>query len=295
MTDRKHSLQQWLPLITAVLCLISSWGSQAPLQAQVQAQSQIQANQPLIAQNVFDRLKWLFFPPKTANRGAPSGRRKGGATQGICPAIPANKQPLTALVPANRDGPKLEEIPMGATASAHPTFWFYVPYAAKSRRLAEFVLIDENEADVFSTTFTLTAAPGIIGVQAPEKILPLQVGKQYRWVFSVICDPSNRSGDVTVNGWIQRVALSATMQNQLQQTTLPSERFTLYAQSGVWYEALTTLANARLINPSDRIIQDWLSVLNSAGLNELRDEPITKPNVLLLPQDEQPPIRLRPI
>ena len=268
MTHRKHSLQQHITLVVAVFFLVNSLETSAPLQAQPQPAN----NHTLVAQSVFDRVKWLFFPPKTANRGAPSGRRKGGATQGICPPV---TKPLTALVPINKADSAAAEIPIGVTAIAHPTFWFYVPYAAKSRRLAEFVLIDENEEDVFSTPFTLTAAPGIIGVPVPEKIPPLQVGKQYRWVFSVICDPSNRSGDVTVNGWIQRVALSVSVQNQLQQTTLPSQRFAIYAQNGVWYDALTTLANLRVTNASDRVIQNWLSILDSAGLNELRAEPIT--------------------
>ena len=291
MAHRKQALQQQVTVIVAVLVLSSSLVTQVPLQAQSLAKE----SPTLIAQSVVDRLRWLFFPPKTANRGAPSGRKKGGATQGICP--PVNK-PLTALVPTNKADSTAEEIPMGVTASAHPTFWFYVPYAAKSRRLAEFVLIDQDEADVFLTTFTLTAAPGIIGVQVPEKMPPLQVGKQYRWVFSVICDPSNRSGDVTVNGWIQRVALGSAVQDQLKQTTLPGERFALYAQNGVWYEALTTLANLRFTDSSDRVIQDWQTILDSAELNELRAEPITTPNILrpVKPtQQPKPNSRQRPI
>jgi hypothetical protein len=234
--------------------------------------------QNLMAQSLLDRFRWLFSPPpKTADRGTPSGRKKGGATQGICPPV---DKPLTALVP-NPEGSAAAELTMGVkTASDHPTFWFYVPYVSKSGRLAEFVLIDQNEADVFSTTIRLTTAPGIMGIQVPDKMPPLQVGKPYRWVFSVICDPSNRSGDVTVNGWIQREALPAAVQTQLQQTTLPSQRFALYAQAGLWYEALTTLATLRLTNPKDSTLQNWQPVLESAGLKELSAEPITTLNAL---------------
>jgi hypothetical protein len=187
---------------------------------------------------------------------------------------------LTALVPTP-DGSAAADLTMGLkTASDHPTFWFYMPYAPKSGRSVEFVLIDQNEADVFSTTIKLTTTPGIMGIRVPEKIPPLQVGQQYRWVFSVICDPNNRSGDVTVNGWIQREELPAAVQAQLQQAKLPNQRFALYAQAGLWYEALTTLATLRLTNPKNSAVQNWQPVLDSAGLKELSQEPITTLNGL---------------
>ena len=44
----------------------------------------------------------------------------------------------------------------------------------------------------------------------PETENPLVAGEIYRWVFSIICNTANRSGDATVNGWLHRVDIGAS-------------------------------------------------------------------------------------
>ncbi|MCL6434432.1 MAG: DUF928 domain-containing protein [Leptolyngbyaceae cyanobacterium HOT.MB2.61] len=223
-----------------------------------------------IAQNpVVDTIRnvknWLFPPPKprSIQRGSPKVGRSGG-TSGFCPAIGSQEPPLTALVPSSHQ--ETVEIPI--TITGRPTFWFYVPYRTKRR--AEFVVIDEEEKDVYITPsdFQLTDTPGIVGLTLPPEV-SLQVGKQYRWVFSIICNASDRSGDVTVNGWIQRVASEPAFQRQLQSVSNPEQWAIAYANRGLWYETLTTLAELYRsgTHPTSGIV--WKSLLQSVGLNDI--------------------------
>ena len=49
----------------------------------------------------------------------------------------------------------------------------------------------------------------------------------------------------------------------------------LYAQAGIWYEALATLAELRRSKPNDSVlISAWESLLQSVGLDTVAKEPI---------------------
>ncbi|HEY9751971.1 MAG TPA: DUF928 domain-containing protein [Coleofasciculaceae cyanobacterium] len=221
-------------------------------------------NSQLIAFNPLEWLRSILWPPPKkppVNVGVPSGgRRDGGGTSGFCPAVSARPAVVLALVPTPADAYQ----PFGQTTSGHPTFWFYVPYQGK--RLAEFVLIDEQENDVYNSgIFTIDQGqiPGIIGVKLPDQVPPLQVGKQYRWIFSIVCSRSDRSGDMTVNGWIQRIEPDKNLQNQLSQAQSSTDKLLLLARNGIWFDALTPLMELRRQQPSSTLDQIWGYLLES--------------------------------
>jgi hypothetical protein len=208
---------------------------------------------------LIEKIKRLFFGTRPG--GTPTGRQRGGAVRDRCPNV---DQPLTALVPATNEGIPFVE----PTISERPSFWFYVPYFPASQRNAEFVLIDGNEDNVYAATFPLTQPPGIVSLQLPPTVPPLQEGKQYRWVFSVICNPANRSADATVNGWVERVPVSVALSNQLQAAT-DKEQVFIYAEQGLWYETLTSFAQLQRTNSLDGELKgNWQDLLRTIGLPE---------------------------
>lgn len=208
---------------------------------------------------LIEKIKRFFFGIRPG--GKPTGRKRGGAVRDRCPNV---AQPLTALVPATNEGfPYVEQ-----TIAKYPAFWFYIPYWSSYQRNAEFVLIDEKEDDVYSATFPIKQQPGIVSLQLPRLMLPLQSGKKYRWVFSVICNPENRSADATVNGWVERIPISPTLSSQLQATSA-RERVLVYADAKLWYETLTTLAELQRTNPKDQAIKaDWDNLLQTLDLSD---------------------------
>ena len=219
--------------------------------------------------------------PTPPDRGAP-GQRQGAATRGRsqCPSTP---KPITALVPITQrtwgegQGSNAEIVTwksvFGSTVDERPTFWFYVPYTLTPAHRLEFVLQDENNNDIYKTSFTQSAtSPGVVGVELPSTAGPLETGKMYHWFFSIECSPDD---GVLVDGWVQRVPLNSLLERQLEQAT-PKERIALYANHHIWYEAVTALAELVRQNPENaQLREDWIKLLQSIDLNAIAQEPIT--------------------
>ncbi|MEZ2225527.1 MAG: DUF928 domain-containing protein [Microcoleus sp.] len=177
------------------------------------------------------------------------------------------KRDVTALVPENK---------IARTVSEYPVFFFYLPQTDATQ--AEFVLQDENEKQIYQTTLKINNSSGVTGVSIPANgnMSPLQVGKNYRWFVTLICDPQDRSADVSEQGILRRVELSADIRSKLEKADVREKTF-IYAQNGIWQDALSTLAAARLANPKDaKLTADWASLLDSVKLGEIATEPIVQ-------------------
>ena len=209
-----------------------------------------------------------YQPPTLSNVGAPGNRRRGGASRtGSCPAV---AQPLTALVPTVKDSVG------GLTTAANPTLWFYVPYVLNTDHPAEFALLNDRNQYVYQTTLAnaQTDATGIIEVALPSTVA-LEVGKPYRWALTVNCGADS---SVFVMGGIQRVApLGAdAMSNPPSGSEAAAnlDRASLYAEHGIWFDALTILAELKQAKPDDAAIAaEWQSLLQSATLEDLANQP----------------------
>ena len=189
---------------------------------------------------------WVRTWQRLRGRPAPSQRSgstgRGGANHDRCLYT---TQELVALVPtaAETGLPYLEPVLTG-----HPTWWFYVPYAGNGRLQAEFVLIDADETILYEQAMTVPAKPGVMSVFWPETEPPLSPGEAYRWVFSIRCNPTNRSGDATVNGWIQRATAedSAALTAQLAAAPNP---YAVLADSFYWFDLLAALNTLKTSDP----------------------------------------------
>lgn len=201
-----------------------------------------------------------FNPPA---RGLP-GRRLGGGTRGEC----VQSQPtLTALQPDSN---------FGLTTTAYPTFFWYLP--ASSATQAEFILLDADSNPVYQTTFQIMGKSGVIRLSLPTDVNlpPLAVGKDYHWFFSLVCDANDRSADVITEGWIQRVTPDAALMNRLQSSP-ESDRAALYAEAGIWYDALSTVATLRDAQPNNpTFVAQWRTLLDAIGLVQLADQPLLR-------------------
>ena len=211
-----------------------------------------------------------FIPPPPPNQGYPPGSLRGGASRGDSPTVETQ---LTALVPATIDaagnGTPVESV-WGLTTVERPTFWFYVPYRLTDNRLGEFVLLDADRNYVYQLSDIQSSEAGIIRIALPPSLPPLEVGKRYQWAFMIHCEVDN---PIFTQGSIERIA-AAPLANQLVQSTV-SERAVFFANNGIWYDALTTLAELHLANPNDRSIgASWHSLMQSVGLAEMADQPL---------------------
>lgn len=174
---------------------------------------------------------------------------------------------LTALVPQNK---------VARTVSDYPTFFFYLPKTeAKS---AEFMLLDKSGKPIYQQTLTISNLSGVIGISIPanKNVNPLKVGESYRWSFTVICDSEDRSIDLTELGTVRRVELSADIRSQLEKAN-PRQKTVIYAENGIWQDALSNVAAALRAQPSDAALKaDWESLLDSVTLGKIAKEPIVQ-------------------
>lgn len=194
-----------------------------------------------------------FVPPPLPDRGLPTGRRKGAASrtgQGLCPSKVSN---LTALVP-EIDKNK----PWGLTFAEHPTFWVSIPELSTEVGLAEFVLQDERDRDIYRTMFFVPNTSGIIRIDLPN--LPqysLKSDQNYLWTFKIICNPQQSDYYISVDGIVKRIARNNSKIDS------------------VWYDILTDLASRRLADPEDTELKEqWAQLMRQIDLEELAQKPI---------------------
>ncbi|MEH2361753.1 DUF928 domain-containing protein [Nostoc sp.] len=277
-------------ILTTALILIST--TQYPAQATDQTKQPVTNKQP--AQPVKTPVSPqqptsgpVFILPKTPARLSPvSGRRAGMGSRDNCPAVPT---PLTALVPFQEeqkvDGQANKSIigvVEGLTTSERPTFWFYIPYTKDlSNSSAEFSLQDSAENDIYRNAIALPSEPSVIGISLPSTA-SLEVDQTYRWYLKVHCNQETASIPVYVEGDIKRINLDSGVMQQLEAATNPRQKIIIYAEKGIWFDALNMLAQIRISHSNDASVQeDWQSLLHSINLDNIAKTPIVNlPNRL---------------
>lgn len=191
-------------------------------------------------------------------------RRTGAAVRGGCSYSTADK--LVALLPA------IEPV---LTVEEYPTVFVSLPKT--SAKEAEFVLLSANKDKVlYEKTITLPSNPGIVSFSLPKdgSVPPLEIGKNYYWYFSVICNPQERADDLITEGHFQRIELSSKLASDLKNASL-GDRPAIYAEAGIWYDAIKTLAELRRSSPNDvKISADWTELLKSVGLENIAQKPL---------------------
>ncbi len=210
----------------------------------------------------------------TAKREGIPGRRVGAGTRGDCQAVLAStgkaqtkeKKPLMALIP--------EDI-LSRTVSESPTLYWYVP--ATDVALAELRLVDAQDRELYQVKIPLTGKAGIVSYQIPAHVASqlLKPNQSYEWLFSLLCDQKEPSGNPYVRGVLQRIPPSASLLSQLRNAQ-PSDYSAIYAAAGIWQEALSESIKQRCDRPNDQgAYRQWVSLLQSVNLAHYSTEPVT--------------------
>jgi len=208
-----------------------------------------------------------YTPP---DRGLP-GRREGGGTRGGAACMEGGGT-LTSFIP-----PTL----FGTTTAAAPKLYWYVPQI--NAPMLEFVLLDANEDEVYVQEIEGIEGPGIMSVEVPtvvvegETLSQLQENEDYHWFLSVVCNPNDRSGDIYTEGWVRRIPLDPSLDAQLSGKSA-TEQSNLYAQFGIWHDAMDAIAQAQCSIPTDSMVaRQWDRILTSVGLESFASEPTLFP------------------
>jgi len=140
-----------------------------------------------------------------------------------------NTVSLNLLIPA-------DHLPL--TVSSHPKFLWYVSDTSSPVR---FTLVEQGIAKTLLDKRFTPEKPGIVELQLPDSSPGLEIGKNYRWTVSIICSASRSSENIYAMGRISRIPMSDELKvNKKLAIADSKQRAMIYADAGVWYDALST-------------------------------------------------------
>jgi len=217
---------------------------------------------------------FLTPPPEAlANKkeGLPS-RRVGAGTRGECTTLASTEKMATKQNKLLM--PLIPENILSKTISPSPTLYWYVPETAVNR--AEFRVVDQRDKPLYTAIIPLSGKAGIVSYKIPANVANriLRPNQQYEWMFSLLCDRNDPSGNPFVRGILQRVPSQASLVNQLRGAK-PSDRSRIYAQAGIWQEAISEVVQQRCARPNDNALySQWVQLLRSVSLEQYSNESI---------------------
>lgn len=197
-----------------------------------------------------------FLRLRLPNISAPGNRESGSTRSTTCIAPRDN---LVSLVPKTN---------YGQTEKGYPSFYFYLP-PTEASQLKLVILNDATNEFVYEGRFSIQGQAGIANVSLPNNGLqqPLEVDQRYVWYLAVICDENDPSADVVVEGYIERVA-SVTATEEALASELPA----IYAEAGLWYDAVVASADLK----ADGISSEWNALLEAVDLGALTTAPLIR-------------------
>ncbi|MBK1990355.1 DUF928 domain-containing protein [Sphaerospermopsis aphanizomenoides BCCUSP55] len=233
---------KWLPIS------ISFFAFSLPLYSQTSS---------VLAQSYPTPKTWQIsqkFKPRVDDKANPP--TVGAATRGS--SCLENQQEITPLLPVNKSG---------LTFNDRPTFFVHIPLT--QLQTAEFSIIDAQKKIIYKTNLTLPQTSGIISFTLPQNSPPLKVNTSYRWYLTLICDSEDSSTNPYVEGLVKVIPADVQLSDSLAKADL-LQKPTLYAQAGIWYEALANLVKLRCTQPDNLTVQqNWQEFLASVELNNI--------------------------
>ncbi len=154
---------------------------------------------------------------------------------------------------------------IGLTTQEQPSlFWFQSqPKDAKF----ELTLLQEKKAKpIVKVSVDRSTKAGIQRLKLSEHGAKLTPGVEYQWVVALVTDPDNRSTDLVASGVIKRIDPPAELRQKIASAT-PASLPRLYAEAGIWYDALATLSDQIEAQPTDKALRQMRAdLLRQVGL-----------------------------
>ncbi len=181
-------------------------------------------------------------------------RTQGGGSRGCVNAEPVS---LQLLVP---------EEDRSRTVSSHPTLSWYIS-AVPSTPL-ELALVEEGVAKPILVKRLTVKNAGLMQFKLPQDASGLEIGKEYRWTVSLICNPERPSQSTYARAWIGRSAISASLDKTLANKS-SYDKALAYIKAGIWYDAIASITEPQL-SGSDLTLASTLfkDLMQQVGIKE---------------------------
>lgn len=204
-----------------------------------------------------------YRPPR---RGIPT-RRDGAGTRSANDRCITGQTSIMAITPMDN---------FSLTTAQKPVFFWFVP--GTNAPNAEFRLLDRADREIYTTSVKMAGGGGIVSLQLPQAIAnQMSPGTDYVWQFSLKCSNTDPSKNPFLEGIVQRTEMTTNLKSAVETATTPREIATLYAEAGIWHEAIATLAAQRCRQPNDSTLKtSWATLFQSVELARFSTAPLTR-------------------
>lgn len=194
--------------------------------------------------------------------------------------------PILSPAVQNSDGILLEQATLGIpqTLSSQPIFYAYIPpMGIEQGEFAIVKLIDEHHEELIHfETIDLPPDGGIIRIDSlVANDIYLEPNQRYLWTVQLYCDQMNprQAGQNPISGaLLHTVAPETALDEQLRQVDA-RDRLVIYAEAGLWYEAIDLVAQLLQARPDDpALLADWHSLLEAGNLDAIADARLVMPD-----------------
>lgn len=190
----------------------------------------------------------VYKPPAL---GAPA-RTIGGGTRGARTAVIL----LSVLAPDH----------VGLTTREQPTLYWYV--SEPTTQQVEFTLNDDRHPEpLVKATVPPSSDGDIRRIRLSDYKARLEPGVRYEWSIALVADANRPSRDVITIGAIERQEAPPWLAVKLRQA--PENATFLYAEAGIWYDALAAVSEAIAARPNDALVAQRAALLEQIGLREI--------------------------
>ena len=192
----------------------------------------------------------VYKPPL---RGAPGGR-VGGGTRGTG----REAFVLSVLAPGHT----------GLTTSEQPTLFWFISHP--SSYPVELTLVDPGKTEpLIERRLDPPVVAGVHRIRLSEHNVRLAPGTAYQWFVAVVPDGARRSRDILAGGMIERVASPADLAGKIAKAS-KADVPALYAEAGMWYDAIGTLGELLEQAPDDSaLLEQRSALLRQIGLPDV--------------------------
>jgi hypothetical protein len=171
-----------------------------------------------------------YIPPE---RPKPQ-RTQGGGSRGCMNTEPIS---LQLLVPKDHTA---------QTVSSHPTLSWYLSTVPSIP--LELALVEEGVAQPILVEKLTVKNAGLMQYKLPKDKSGLQIGKEYRWTVSLVCNAERPSQSIYARAWIERSPIPANLYKTLDNLSNKSsyDKALVYIKAGIWYDAIASISESKL-------------------------------------------------
>ncbi|TVR09362.1 MAG: DUF928 domain-containing protein [Phormidium sp. GEM2.Bin31] len=202
----------------------------------------------------------VAFQPPTNERLPDSA---GGATRPAsqkCRQDPSSEHPLSALIPSGY---------VGLTTAEAPAIFVYIPPTDATS--VYFSLKNAQDEELYSEIIPIEESAGILQVELPATVVPLEVEQTYHWNLGILCNPV-QTDLPWVSGVLRRVSPNHDVPPDFAHWS-PLEQAAWYGNAGLWYDTLNVLAQEYRQTPENpQLLESWTNLLTTVGLGQLARE-----------------------